>query len=277
MNNPLISAVVVTWNVLESLENCLRSIDQTADAPFELFVIDNASTDSTKDFLRDYKPQNALLTRYEVIYNEKNLGYSGAANKGMSRAQGEYILLLNPDTKLLEPSFNKMIETACRERDLGVLGFKILSPNGKTQCSISRLPGFRRQIESRLGFWKSKFNYEHKAEVEQINAAVALIPKKVLDSIGLWDDGFFLWFEENDFCKRVRDAGFKIIYSPEVTLMHESQAGIKKISFWRRQLIWEKSMFRYFRKHHGLFSALVISVLDPLCMGIGMAFKKFKN
>jgi len=274
---PLISIVVVTWNIRDILERCLTSIDREADAPFELFVIDNNSQDSTREFLHTWKPQNPLLTRYEAIFNNMNLGYSGALNKGLRLAQGEYALLLNPDTRMLAPTLLKMVEVARRYADLGVLGFKILSPNGKTQRSISRLPTLRRQIESRLGLYKPKFDYDKPAEVEQINASVALIPKKVLDTVGLWDDDFFLWFEENDFCKRARDAGFKIYYSPEISLIHESQAGIKKISLWKRQLIWEKSMFRYFRKHHGLVQAVVVSVLDPFCMLLGMALQRLRK
>lgn len=274
---PQVSIVVVTWNIRDILERCLSSIDREADVPFELFVIDNYSSDATREWLRTWKPQSKLLTRYEVILNDKNLGYSGALNKGLRLAVGDYVLILNPDTRMLAPSLSKMVEVAVRHPDLGVLGFKVLSPNGKVQRSISRLPTFWRQIESRLGFYKSKFDYEQPAEVEQINAAVALVPKKVIDTIGLWDDGFFLWFEENDFCKRARAAGFKIYYSPEVSLVHESQAGIKKISFWRRQLIWEKSMFRYFKKHHCIMQAIAIAVLDPLCMFIGIVAKKLKN
>ncbi len=274
---PDLSIIIVTWNVRKSFEQCLNSIDKWVDAPFELFVIDNASGDSTRVFLENFKPQNQFLARYEVIYNNQNYGLSKAANMGMSRAQGEFILLLNPDTKLLGPVFNKMITVAKNRPRLGMLGFKIMNPSGKVQWSISRLPTLVRQIESRLGLWRPNFDYDQPQEVEQINASVALMPKAVLDEIGLWDDGFFIWFEENDFCKRAHNAGYKIYYSPEIQVMHESQAGISKIPMWKRQLIWQKSMFRYFRKHHGLPQAIMVSILDPACMMIGMAFQKIKK
>lgn len=274
---PKISIVVVTWNIRPILERCLESINQFADVPFELFIIDNDSKDDTREFLKNYKPSNSLLTHYEVILNDANLGYSSAVDKGLAKSIGEYVLCLNPDTRLLGPTFGKMIEVAARLPDAGVVGFRILNPSGKTQWSISRLPSFSFQLKCRLGLWKSKVDYDVEQEVEQINASVALIPKKVLDKIGLWDPGYFLWFEENDFCIRAKKAGFKIYYSPEVQVVHESQAGIKTIPFWKRQIIWEKSMFRYFRKHHGWLHAILIVILDIPAMLIGLGLAKFNK
>lgn len=272
-----ISIVIVTWNIKDIFKKCLSSIDRYADLPYELFVIDNNSEDGTKDLLANYHPTNLLLTKFEVIYNPRNVGLSQAANKGMKRVSGEYVLLLNPDTQFLEPSFSKMISIARAIPKLGMLGFKIISPNGKIQWSISRLPGVWRQVESRLGLWKPHFDYNKFQETEQINASVALMPKKVLDEVGLWDDGFFIWFEENDFCFRARQAGYKIYYSPEVSIMHESQAGISKIPMWKRQLIWEQSMFRYFRKHHGILAAIAACTLDSLCMFVVIGIKKMRR
>lgn len=274
---PILSIVIVTWNIKDIFKKCLDSIDKYADLPYELFIIDNNSDDGTKKFLANYKSTNPLITKFEIIYNSRNVGLSRAANRGLERASGEYVLLLNPDTQLLEPSFDKMISVARAILKLGMLGFKIISPSGKIQWSISRLPGLWRQVESRLGLWKPRFDYNKLQETEQINASVALMPKKVLDEVGLWDDGFFIWFEENDFCFRACKAGYKIYYSPEVSVLHESQAGISKIPMWKRQLIWQQSMFRYFRKHHGLFQAVAISVLDPVCMVIGVAIKKIRK
>src|SRR3989344_2853289 len=242
---PKLSVVIVTWNIRPILERCLQSIDQFADVPYELFVIDNDSKDDTREFLKTYKPSNSLCTHYEVILSEANLGYSTAADKGLAKVTGEY--------------------------------FRMLNPSGKTQWSISRLPSFSFQLKCRLGLWRSNVDYDREQEVEQINASVALIPKKVLDQVGLWDPGYFLWFEENDFCIRARRAGFKIYYSPEVKVLHESQAGIKTIPFWKRQIIWEKSMFRYFRKHHGLVQAIAIVILDIPAMLVGLLIQKLRK
>lgn len=274
---PKLSIVIVTWNVRPSLERCLCSIDKHADMPFELFVIDNYSTDDTRLFLEKYEPENRLLTHYRVIYNNRDVGYAKGVNMGLRNIKSEYALLLNPDTQILNPSFGKMFRIIESVENLGMIGFKIIKPGGKLQWSISRLPSVHRQIESRLGLWKPRFDYDKSAEVEQINAAVILIPKKVLDTVGLWDEGFFLWFEENDFCIRARAAGYKIYYSPEVSVLHESQAGISKMPFWERQIIWQRSMFRYFRKHHGLAQAIAISILDPLAMFAGIIMKKIQK
>ncbi len=271
---PKISVIIVTWNMRALVERCLESIDQYADQPYELFVVDNNSAEATRAFLKSYQPRNQWLVRYEIIFNDTNVGYSGALNQGLEKMAGQYALLLNPDTKLLEPSFSKMLEVADDLPKAGVVGFKILNPSGKTQWSISKLPTVGSQLKARLGLNRFKFNYDQAAEVEQINIAAALIPKKVFDVVGLWDPGYFLWFEENDFYIRARQAGFKIYYSPAVSVLQESQAGIKTIPFWKRQLIWEKSMFRYFRKHHGWLQAFVVVILDIPFMLIGLLLRE---
>lgn len=274
---PLISVVIVTWNVKEALERCLVSLDRYADARYELFVVDNGSTDATGEFLRQYRPSNQRIAHFEVVTNNRDLGFSTAANMGLRRAQGEYVLLLNPDTQLVAPSFQKMVDLASRHDRLGMLGFQVTNLDGRIQQPIGELPTFGRQLARRLGWYKPKFDFRTAAEVEQINAAAALMPKAVVDKVGLWDEKFFLWFEENDYCKRLRDAGYKIYYTPDVRVLHERQAGIAKMPFWERQGIWERSMFHYFHKHHGLLQAVAIFILDPLCMWIGMSVKRLKK
>lgn len=274
---PLVSIVVVTWNVKEALERCLVSLDTYADAPWELFVVDNGSTDATPTFLREFHPSNPHLGHFEVITNDRDLGFATAANMGLRRATGEYILLLNPDTQLVAPSLQKMAAAARVREKLGMLGFQVTNPDGRIQQPIGELPRIRRQLARRLGRYKPKFDFRSAAEVEQINAAAALMPKAVIEKIGLWDEKFFLWFEENDYCKRLRDAGYKIYYTPEVRVLHERQAGIAQMPFWERQGIWARSMFHYFRKHHGLLQAVAISLLDPLCMWLGMTTKRIKK
>ncbi len=275
--NLKLSIVIVTWNTKQSLERLLVSIEKFADVSCEVFVIDNNSQDSTRQFLSQFQFHNQFVEKFELICNEKNVGYSSAANRGMEKAQGEYVLLLNPDTLLLAPSFVTMIEIAQKLPNLGALGFKIILPSGKIQCSISHLPTLTKIISSRLLHYKPVVDYEREQEVEQINASVTLMPRIVLQTIGLWDGGFFIWFEENDFCIRARRAGFKIYYSPKVSLLHESQTGISQIPLMRRLIIWEQSLFRYYYKHHGICIAIIAGILDPLCMAIGMIYSKIKK
>src|SRR3990167_5949062 len=275
---PEISVVVVTWNVREALRECLSSIDREADAPFELLVIDNGSEDGTSEFLRTFDVSNPHCRRFEIILNPDDLGYSTAANQGIRKSSAPNVLLLNPDTVIRPRTFS------------GVLGVRILNPDGSPQASVSDIPTFRSQLEMRLGLHKSaryyrlirrpmpeKFDYSREAIVPQIKCAVAFITQAALFRAGLWDDGFFLWFEDTDFCKRVSDAGLEVRYTPEVTVYHRSQAGLSKMPFFERQMIWNHSIRRYFRKHHGLVQSVVISILDPLCMFMGMGWKALRR
>lgn len=284
---PEISVVVVTWNVKDALRECLMSINLQADAPFELIVIDNGSADGTPDLLKSLDIANPLCQRFEVILNPDDLGYSTAANQGIRESSAPNVLLLNPDTVITPGTLAALLATAAKYPRLGVLGVRILNSDGTPQSSVSDLPTLRGQLELRLGLHKSagyhrlfrrplpeKFDYTKEAIIPQIKGAVAFITQAALSRVGLWDDGFFLWFEDTDFCQRVRDAGLEVRYTPEVTVYHQSQAGLTKMPFLERQAIWNRSIRRYFRKHHGAIQGAAIGVLDPLCMFIGMGLKK---
>lgn len=285
-----ISIVVVTWNVRDALRECLESIDREADVPFELCVIDNGSTDGSPEYVKALDIQNPNCTRFEVILNPDDLGYSPAANQGIRKSSASNVLLLNPDTVITSQTLSNLLRVAARYPKLGVLGVRILNSDGSPQSSVSEIPTLRNQLELRLGLHKSagyhrligrampaKFDYSKEALVPQIKGAVAFITQGALARVGLWDDGFFLWFEDTDFCKRVRDAGLEVRYTPEVTVYHRSQAGLSKMPFWERQRIWNHSIRRYFRKHHGVVQSVAISVLDPLCMFIGMGLKAIRR
>lgn len=282
-----ISIVVVTWNVRDALRECLESIDREADVPFELIVIDNGSADGSPEFLKTLEVRNPNCTRFEVILNPDDLGYSTAANQGIRKSSAPNVLLLNPDTVTAPRTLSNLLRVAERYPTLGVLGVRILNSDGSPQSSVSEIPTLRSQLELRLGLHKSvayhkflrrpipaKFDYSREAVVPQIKGAVAFITQRALARVGLWDDGFFLWFEDTDYCKRVRDAGLEVRYTPEATVYHRSQAGLSKMPFWERQGIWNHSIRRYFRKHHGILQGMMISILDPLCMFIGMGLKK---
>lgn len=287
---PEISIVVVTWNVKDALAECLASIGREGDVPFELIVIDNGSADGTPAFLKSLNVVNPHCRRFEAILNPDDLGYATAANQGIRMASAPNVLLLNPDTVIRPQTLSTLLRVASRQPRLGTLGVRILNADGSPQSSVSEIPTLRSQLELRLGLRKSaayhrlarrpmpaKFDYAREAEVPQVKGAVAFITQAALARVGLWDDGFFLWFEDTDFCKRVREAGLEVRYTPEATVYHRGQAGLSAMPFWERQAIWNRSIRRYFRKHHGLIQSMAIAVLDPLCMFIGMGLKKICN
>lgn len=287
--NPKISIVVVNWNARESLERCLRRIEQVADVPYELIVVDNNSSDQSKQFLKSYTPssERKFLQKFEVFFNTSNLGCGGGINTGLRHALGDYILEIGCNTLIHEKTMSTLLRIAEQYPYLGILGGKIMNQDGTIQRSVSRQPTVVSQLMTRLvslgiGSWKpfessKKFNYNQFSDVEQVKGAFMFFPRSMIMKVGLWDERFFIWFEDTDLCKRVRDAGFKIYYTPEAVVTHQSEGSISKLSLWKRQAIWEQSIFRYFKKHHGLLSAIIVSTLDPVCMIIGMAIGKLKK
>lgn len=280
---PKISIVVVTWNTLDLLKKCLESLDREADMPYELFVTDNGSNDNTAEFLNNYLPQNQNCLRYEATLNGKDYGFPTAANQGMRKAKGEYVFLLNPDTEVLPQTLSKLFSIAEKYPRLGVMGARLIFPHGGNQHCVSRLPSITNIIISRLKlnkkFPNNKFikrNSEVRVAegtesvVPNIRGAVFFMRSSAVKKVGLLDEEFFLWFDETDYCKRLQNAGLDVMYTPNVSVIHQSEAGISTMNIWERLLIYNKSLRRYFRKHHGLAYAMAAAVIDPLCTAIAM-------
>jgi hypothetical protein len=123
---------------------------------------------------------------------------------------------------------------------------------------------------------RNAFDANRFAEVEQVKGAFMFIPATVIEKVGMWDERFFLWFEDTDLCARVRAAGYRIYYTPEAEVVHRKEGSIRQLSFWRRYCIWEQSLFRYFYKHHGIAAALAVTAADPFCMLAGVIGRRLR-
>ncbi len=280
---PKISIAIVTWNTLDLVKKCLESVDREGDIPYELFVTDNGSNDNTAEFLNNYKPANQNCLRYECTLNGQDFGYSIGVNQGIRKAKGEYVLLLNPDTEILPQTLSNLFSIAEKYPRMGIMAARLVFPHGGTQHCVSKLPSIANIIIGRLKlnkiFPNNKFikrNNEVKVAegtesvVPNIRGAVSLIKSSAIKKVGIFDEGYFLWFDETDYCKRLQDAGFDVMYTPNVNVIHQSEAAIGTMNIWERLFIYNKSLRRYFRKHHGLFYSLLAGIIDPVCMAIAM-------
>lgn len=279
---PKVAIIIVSWNVKDLLKKAVESIEREADLPFELFIIDNASSDGTQESLQTLKMSNPLCVTFRFILNPTNLGFAAACNQGIKEAKSDYVLLFNPDAEILPKTISELVAAAERHPEAGVVGGKILNENGTIQASISRLPtpmayaGGRLQLQKI--FSKNKkinallrfdFDYEHEALVPSVKGAIFLITPIALEKVGKMDERFFIWFEETDYCNRVGKAGLKVIYTPKAKVMHVGLASMKKKSFWSRQLIWNNSMRAYFAKYFGWPQGALLGILDPLLVMVG--------
>ena len=125
-------------------------------------------------------------------------------------------------------------------------------------------------------------NWKHDQEnkVDQVMGACFMVRKKVFDEIGLLDEGFFIWFEEVDFCKRVKDAGYDVCFIPDAEVIHEKAASFNQVLSLKKQIMMNNSMLRYFRKHHNYLSYLTVKMLYPISLLLALnvqILSKFKK
>jgi|WetSurMetagenome_2_1015567.scaffolds.fasta_scaffold33162_1 O-antigen biosynthesis protein len=225
-----VSIVIVNYNVRDHLDTCLASIYKSNNNKYkiEIFIIDNNSIDGSSSFIRNKYPS------INYIDNDKNLGFSKANNIALRKVQGEYILILNPDTILEEETFDKLVNFCKENKDVGAVSSKLIQANGKLDLACKRsFPSLSVALPRIIGlsklFPKSKifgkynltFLDENKTyEVDAICGAFMFIPKFILDKTGFFDEDYFMYGEDLDLCFRIKKNGYKIFYFPEVKTVH---------------------------------------------------------
>jgi len=273
----ILSIIIVNWNVKHYLERCLLSvIKNTSDLDYEIIVIDNNSTrDDSKEFLASFKTE----ANVKIVLNNQNLGFAKANNQGIKQAQGEYVLLLNPDTEIIEKgSLAKAVELMKKNKDWGILGCRLLETNKQTQLSVRNFPKLIPQIMISLklhhifsrakvlqNYFQLNFDYKKTASVDQVMGAFLMTKREVLSKIGMLDEKFYIWFEEVDFCKRTKNAGWKVIYSPELNIVHYGSQSFAQVLSLAKQKIYNRSAIHYFQKHHP-WKVKILSFFSPLSL-----------
>jgi len=257
-----VSVIIVTWNSALTIQKCLNSILGLKNKWDEdIFVVDNASSDGTVELVAKEFPQ------IMIFCNKKNLGFSVANNTALKKVAGEYVFLLNPDAQLVGDALAKMAQFMEKNKEVGILGPKLLNADGSIQKEMTPFPGLLDQILillklHRLPLFKRlvypNYDYDKTQEVEHLMGSALLIRREVFDKVGFFDENFFLWFEETDFEKRAKEAGFKIVYFPKAAVRHIRSASIKKISPLKRQAIWNKSLRYYFKKHKPRWEQVIL-------------------
>ncbi len=230
-----LSIIIVNWNTKDLLLGCLESLFRYPPTwEFEVIVIDNASTDGSALLVRQRFPQ------IKLILNQSNKGFAQATNQGLKKMRGKFALLLNPDTKVMEISIDKMIEFMEAKEDVGISGCKIINPDGSLEASafpnptlideiisgFRSIPFFKRYIDRYRIRYLSQSNGAMK--VGWVTGACLMIRKKTIKEIGYLDEKIFLYGEDVDWCLRVQKRGWKVIYLPHICIFHFGGASMKK-------------------------------------------------
>lgn len=276
--------VIVSWNVRERLRACLASIAEHAgDCAYEVVVVDNASHDGTVAMVREAFPW------VHVIANETNRGFAAACNQGMreiaeggegSEGGAEFILLLNPDMRVLPGALSGIVAFMREERNarVGVAGCRLVDEHSAIVPHVRRFPELADQfaIMAKLPhvlphvldrYLVRDFDYVREARVDSIRGAFFCIRRELVRAIGLLDEAFFLWFEEVDYCKRARDAGWEVAYTPRVSCMDFVGQSFAQVPTAAKQRVFTASMLTYFAKHHAPWKHRVLASARPFVVG----------
>ena len=285
MPKPQISIIIVNWKVRPLLEKCLESIlADTESFSKEIFVVDNDSRDGTPEMIMaDYH-------QVTMIALPRNRGFARANNLALKQSSGEYIFLLNPDTEIQPGFFKTILAYFQAHPEVALLGPRILNSDLSQQASIRRFPNLISQLLVLFKLTKvwpdnkflkkylaTDFDYNREQAVEQIMGAAMIMPRATYEKIGLFDQRFFLWLEEVDYCKRIKDAGLLIKYLPTASLVHHSGISFSKERIFKKQLIFDWSLLYYFFKQKNIFQALIILIFLPINLLLTAGYAWWKN
>ncbi len=250
-----ISVVIVSWNVRDLLKQNLAQLFALRhdEFPVEVFVVDNGSKDGSAHMVRDEFPW------VHLVQNDYNAGFSKACNQAIRMAKGDVILLLNPDTRVEAGTLEFTHRQLMEHRDIGVLGVRLLDGNGGVVRSVRRDPTLRDQLAVLLKlphvfpkiidrYLAKDFDYAISQDVEQVRGSYFAFRRDILPYVGMLDERFFLWFEEVDFCRRVRANGLRIRYCAEAVCRDFVGKSFAQVSFWRKQGMFFSSAWKYFWK-----------------------------
>jgi N-acetylglucosaminyl-diphospho-decaprenol L-rhamnosyltransferase len=266
---PQVDVVVVSFNSRETLRNSVEGLCKAPD--LTVFVVDNASTDGSTETIADL----ALV----LLPRNDNRGFAAGCNEGWRAGAAPYVLFVNPDARIEDSSVRALVARAESDKGIGVVAPRILSADGSLEFSQRRFPALRSTFSQafflhrlfRRAEWtdeviRNRRAYEIAGSPDWVSGACLLVPRNVLESIGGWDESFFLYSEDTDLCRRVRAAGLDIRYEPTAMVVHlggrsSPRAGLLPLL--------AESRIRYAEKH--------ATWLGALLQRVGVALSSFSH
>jgi N-acetylglucosaminyl-diphospho-decaprenol L-rhamnosyltransferase len=272
---PGLSVVITNYEGKGFLRDCLSSIHENLKAPdVETIVVDNASSDGSPEYIRENFPWVRL------ICNRQNLGYAKANNQGIMAARGESILLLNPDTVVSSQAIDLLRDELRQDLEVGAVGPALLAGGNRYQVSFGREISFCHEVLQKgllnPYFRRNLKNMKKKREVGWLSGACILARKRVLEEAGLFDEDFFLFFEDIDLCRRIRENGWKLIFLPEAKIFHAGggiTARLKKSSLY----YYRKSQLAYYAKNSSGLSIFLLRLYLRINFALLFVFDRIKR
>lgn len=259
-----LTIVIVSWNTRELLDRCLITLKDDlasiSEITNEVFVVDNNSHDKSAEMVSE-KHQWVQL-----IANGDNLGFAKANNQVLRQARGKYILLLNPDTEVKPGALKTLIDFLEKNPKAGIVAPQLLNSDGSIQRSCRQFPTFTGMLFELIGLSKlfpsgSTYGAQFRAykmldwdhddtrEVDQPEGACLLLRREVIEEVGLLDEGFFMLFEEVDWCYRIKGTGWQIWFTTDAQVMHHYGQSIKQVKT-RMILSSHRGLYLFWKKHY---------------------------
>ena len=270
-----VSIIVVNWNTKSLLRDCLASVyGQSRDIDFEIIVVDNASTDGSKEMIRNDFPKVVL------IENIKNRGFAAANNQGIDVAKGRYVLLLNSDTIVLGDCIANIVSFADTQPRAGVIGCRVLNSDRTLQPTCFMFPSVLNLFLSSSYLYKlfptnrffgrermTWWNANDVREVDIIKGCFMLIRREAIEQVGRMDENFFMYAEETDWCYRFKKRGWKVMFAPVGEIIHYGGQSTTQIPVAMIVLL-RLSILKFIKKHYSWPSHVIARFLVALFFAV---------
>jgi hypothetical protein len=259
-----LSIIIVNWNVRDYLAACLDSIQRSAQGlACEVIVVDSASSDGSVALLQQRYPW------VRVIAETENVGFTRGNNIGLKAAQGELVLLLNPDTEVIDDALFRMVRYMEATPDVGIVGPRTFNADGSTQSSRRRFPTLvtaffestwlqpyapRRVLDH---FFARDIADDANADVDWVQGSALMTRRRIYEQVGGLDERYVMFSEELDWCRRIRDAGWRAVYLSAAQIVHHGGKSTEQVVA-NKHIYFQQSKLRYFNKFHGVLAAGVL-------------------
>lgn len=259
----MISAVILTWNSDRYISKCLDSLItefKNNQLKVEILVVDNGSTDKTLEILDEYIVRGQI----KLISLDKNTGTTYSRNLAIREARGDFVLILDSDTRVKPGAIKKLLEGLNKDKQIGVIAPRLFYGDGSLQLSFKKFPTIQgkllkaiplewaQKLASKLELYDPRYVSKKLNDVDYCISACWLLPKRVIDEVGLLDERIFYAPEDVDYCLRVWLAGYRVVYCPSAEVVHHTQ----RVSYKDKRFAMSHlgGLFYFFNKHRYWFS-----------------------
>jgi GT2 family glycosyltransferase len=279
-----LSVITVTWNSEDTIIEQIRSVvDGCQEITFEQIVVDNASDDRTVELVNDN------FSEIKIVRNRRNEGFSFSNNLGAELAQGDFVLFLNPDMKVETGGLDKIVTWMRRNKDVGIGSCKLVDKQGNFSINAKprKFPKTWEMIVVMLklyyvlpsllsNYLYNNFNPDNEQEVDSVRGSFMILRREIFEKLGwAFDPRYYIWFEDVDACREVRDLGYQIKYTTITTCMDYFGQSFKKKDILWKQKEFTKSMLIYFKKWEPWYKWIWIMLFKPIGFSLTWIYTKF--